>query len=133
MTEVKIGPDDSFEAALKRFTKKVGNAGIIQEVRSRQAYEKPSDIKRKKKAAGKARHEKLRRKTEELIKYQNENKHRPRRKNNDSAQSDNRRFENKRNNKPRSEYQKPRNTSRPKITKKVSDQALKDLQDKFSR
>jgi len=40
---------------LRKFKKKVQEAGIIQEVRRRQEYVKPSEIKRKAKAAGKAR------------------------------------------------------------------------------
>ncbi len=42
-------------AAIRKFKKKVQEAGIIQEVRRRQEYVKPSEIKRKQKAAGKAR------------------------------------------------------------------------------
>lgn len=52
--EVKIMPGivirdgDSFEAALKRFKKQVEKAGVLAEVRKREAFEKPS-VKRKKK------------------------------------------------------------------------------------
>ena len=43
------------DAALRKFKKKVQEAGIIQEVKERQSYVKPSEKKRKAKAAGKAR------------------------------------------------------------------------------
>lgn len=54
MAEVIIGDNESFEAALKRFTKRVQQDGILAEARRREHYEKPS-IRRKKKAAAKRR------------------------------------------------------------------------------
>jgi small subunit ribosomal protein S21 len=50
MPGITIREGDSFEAALKRFKKQCEKAGILSEVRKREAYEKPS-VKRKKKAA----------------------------------------------------------------------------------
>lgn len=47
--------NNDFNGALRKFKKKVQEAGIIQEVRRRQEYVKPSEIKRKAKAAGRAR------------------------------------------------------------------------------
>jgi small subunit ribosomal protein S21 len=47
--------DGQFERALRKFKKKVQEHGIIQEVRDRKAYVKPSEIKRKAKDAGKKR------------------------------------------------------------------------------
>ena len=47
MTEVIVGENESFEAALKRFNKKVQQDGILAEARRREHYEKPS-VKRKK-------------------------------------------------------------------------------------
>lgn len=44
-----------FNGALRRFKKKVQEEGIIQEVRERQAYVKPSERRKKAKAAGRAR------------------------------------------------------------------------------
>ena len=44
-----------FEIAMKRFKKKVERAGIIQEVRRRQYYEKPCQKRNRKKAEGIAR------------------------------------------------------------------------------
>jgi small subunit ribosomal protein S21 len=51
--EVRNG---DFNQALRRFKKKVTEAGIIQEVRERQEYTKPSVKRAKAKAAGRARH-----------------------------------------------------------------------------
>lgn len=50
--EVRNG---DFNGALRRFKKKVQEAGIIQEVRDRQQYVKPSEVRKKAKAAGRAR------------------------------------------------------------------------------
>ena len=54
MAEVIIGEHESFESALKRFTKRVQQDGILAEARRREHYEKPS-IRRKKRAAAKRR------------------------------------------------------------------------------
>lgn len=54
MTEVVVGDNESFEAALKRFNKKVQQEGILAEARRREHYEKPS-VKRKKKEAARQR------------------------------------------------------------------------------
>ena len=45
----------NFEKAMRRFKKKVMNEGIIQEIRDRQYYEKPSAKRAKAKAAAKCR------------------------------------------------------------------------------
>ena len=50
--EVRNG---DFNGALRRFKKRVQEAGIIQEIRERKEYVKPSEKKRKAKAAGRAR------------------------------------------------------------------------------
>lgn len=54
MSEVKIGENESFDAALKRFNRKIQQDGILAEARRREHYEKPS-VKRKKKEAAKKR------------------------------------------------------------------------------
>lgn len=41
--------------ALRKFKKKVQEDGILQELRDRQHYVKPSEVKKKAKAAGRAR------------------------------------------------------------------------------
>ena len=47
--------NNDVNSALRKFKKKVQEAGIIQEVRRRTEYVKPSEVKRKQKAAGRAR------------------------------------------------------------------------------
>ncbi len=54
VSEVKIGDNESFEAALKRFNRKIQQDGILAEARRREHYEKPS-VKRKKKEAARKR------------------------------------------------------------------------------
>ena len=54
MTEVRVGDNESFESALRRFNKKVQQDGVLSELRRKEHYEKPS-IKRKKKEAIKRR------------------------------------------------------------------------------
>jgi len=52
--KVSLDPGESFESLLRRFTKKVQQAGILSEVRRRGFYEKPS-VKRKRKESAKRR------------------------------------------------------------------------------
>lgn len=54
VSEVLIREGDSFEAALKRFTRKVQQDGLLSEAKRRQHYEPPS-VKRKRKADARAR------------------------------------------------------------------------------
>jgi len=54
LAEVIVGENETFEAALKRFSKKVQQDGILAEARRRERYETPS-VKRKKKEAAKRR------------------------------------------------------------------------------
>ena len=54
MSDVVAGDNESFESLLKRFSKKVQQAGILSEARRREHYESPSD-KRKRKAAKRRR------------------------------------------------------------------------------
>jgi len=62
--EVRNG---DFNGALRRFKKKVAEAGIIQEIRERQHYVKPSEVRKKAKAAGRARWMKKLRKMEQEL------------------------------------------------------------------
>jgi small subunit ribosomal protein S21 len=48
VSQIEIRKDESFEAALRRFKKKIEQEGILREVRDRKHYEKPSERKRKK-------------------------------------------------------------------------------------
>ena len=52
--EVTVRDNESLESALRRFTKRVQQYGILAEARRRGHYEKPS-VKRKRKAAAKRR------------------------------------------------------------------------------
>ena len=54
MTEVVAGENESFESLLKRFNKRVQQAGILSEIRHGEYFEKPS-VKRKRKEAAKRR------------------------------------------------------------------------------
>jgi small subunit ribosomal protein S21 len=54
MTEIVIRDHESFEGALKRFTRKVQQDGVLSEAKRRQHYEPPS-MKRKRKAATRER------------------------------------------------------------------------------
>ena len=56
MTGVMIRDGDSFEGALKRFTRKVQQEGILSEAKRHMHYEPPS-VKRKRKAENRARKE----------------------------------------------------------------------------
>ena len=49
MSEVRIRENESLESALKRFKRQCARSGVLQDVRKREHYEKPS-VKRKKKA-----------------------------------------------------------------------------------
>ena len=50
MPEVRVGENETFESALRRFNKKIQQSGILAEARRREHYEKPS-VKRKRKEA----------------------------------------------------------------------------------
>jgi small subunit ribosomal protein S21 len=50
MSEIIVGPTESFDSALRRFMKKVQLEGVLSEAKRRQSYEKPSDKLRREKA-----------------------------------------------------------------------------------
>ena len=54
MTGVNAGDNENFESLLKRFNKRVQQAGILSEIRHGEYFEKPS-VKRKRKEAAKKR------------------------------------------------------------------------------
>jgi len=54
VTDVVASENESFESLLRRFSKKVQQAGVLSEARRREHFEKPSD-KRKRKAAKRRR------------------------------------------------------------------------------
>jgi small subunit ribosomal protein S21 len=55
MTEIVIGENDRLEWALKAFRRKVQRSGVLQELRGRRFYLKPSKAKRAKAAAARRR------------------------------------------------------------------------------
>ena len=59
--------NNDFNYALRKFKKKVQEAGIIQEIRERQHYVKPSEKRAKAKAAGIARWKKKQAKQKSLL------------------------------------------------------------------
>ena len=54
MAEVVAGENENFESLLKRFNKRVQQAGILSELRRREHYETPS-VRRKRKSAARRR------------------------------------------------------------------------------
>ena len=55
MSEIKIKDNETLDSALRRFKKNCAKAGIISEVRKREAYDKPSVKKKKKSEAARKR------------------------------------------------------------------------------
>ncbi len=49
MSEIKLKENESLDNALRRFKRQCAKSGVIQELRKREHYEKPS-VKRKKKS-----------------------------------------------------------------------------------
>ncbi len=49
MSQVRVKENESLDNALRRFKKQTARDGVIQEVRKREHYEKPS-VRRKKKS-----------------------------------------------------------------------------------
>ena len=58
MREYKRGvkvPDGNVEKALRKFKKKIQESGLLEELRARETYEKPTTERKRKKGAAKAR------------------------------------------------------------------------------
>ena len=53
MTEIKLRKGEPVERALRRLKKKIDREGTIKDIRSRRAFEKPSERKRRKMKASK--------------------------------------------------------------------------------
>jgi small subunit ribosomal protein S21 len=49
VSEVKIGENESLDAALRRFKRQLAKSGVLREARRHEFYDKPS-VKRKKKS-----------------------------------------------------------------------------------
>ncbi len=56
MPSVRIRENEPFDIALRRFKRSCEKAGILAEVRRRDHYEKPTTIRKRKKAAAIKRH-----------------------------------------------------------------------------
>lgn len=55
MPLVKVKPHEPFEAALRRFKRIVEKSSLLSRARKKQAYEKPSAERKRKRAAAKKR------------------------------------------------------------------------------
>jgi small subunit ribosomal protein S21 len=56
MPSVKVKENEPFDVALRRFKRSCEKAGILSEVRRREFYEKPTQERKRKKAAAVKRH-----------------------------------------------------------------------------
>jgi small subunit ribosomal protein S21 len=65
VTRVVIEDGDGFESALKRFKKRVQTDRVLSEARRRRFFEKPSVIRKRKKAAKLRKSRKQTRKTQQ--------------------------------------------------------------------
>lgn len=52
---VVLGQNDSVDKALRKFKKKITESGLLDELRDRQFYEKPTTERKRKKGAAQAR------------------------------------------------------------------------------
>ena len=48
MAYIKIGENERFESALRRFKRQCENEGLLKEIKKRQYYESPSMIRKRK-------------------------------------------------------------------------------------
>ena len=64
MTKVELRKGEELEKALRKFKTKVRREGLIDEIKKREFYEKPSQRKRKQQEAAKRREHKRRREAE---------------------------------------------------------------------
>ena len=55
MSEIKVKNNENLDDALKRFKRQCARNGILQEVRKREHYEKPSEKRKKKSEAARKR------------------------------------------------------------------------------
>jgi small subunit ribosomal protein S21 len=58
MPQVKVKDNEPFDVALRRFKRSCEKAGILSEVRRREFYEKPTQERKRKRAAAVKRHSK---------------------------------------------------------------------------
>ena len=55
MAEIRVKDNESLDSALRRFKRQCARAGVLNEVRKREHYEKPSVKRRKKSEAARKR------------------------------------------------------------------------------
>jgi small subunit ribosomal protein S21 len=53
--KVVLVQDGNIEKALRKFKKKVQESGLLDDLRARETYEKPTTVRKRKKGAAKAR------------------------------------------------------------------------------
>ena len=53
MTGVRVREDETFEKALRRFTKSCERSGVLADMKKHQHFEKPSERRKRKMAAAK--------------------------------------------------------------------------------
>ena len=58
MPVVRVKENEPFDVALRRFKRSCEKAGVLSEVRRRQAYEKPTSVRKRKQAAAVKRQQK---------------------------------------------------------------------------
>lgn len=58
MPSVRIKDNEPFELALRRFRRSCEKAGLFTEMRRREAYEKPTTVRKRKAAAARKREQK---------------------------------------------------------------------------
>ncbi|MBV1919864.1 MAG: 30S ribosomal protein S21 [Pseudomonadales bacterium] len=58
MPQVKVKDNEPFDVALRRFKRSCEKAGVLAEVRRREYYEKPTQVRKRKAAAAVKRHAK---------------------------------------------------------------------------
>lgn len=58
MPQVRVKENEPFDIALRRFKRSCEKAGVLAEVRRREFYEKPTQVRKRKAAAAVKRHAK---------------------------------------------------------------------------
>ena len=56
MPVVKVKENEPFDVALRRFKRSCGKAGVLADVRAKEFFEKPTWVRKRKKAAAVKRH-----------------------------------------------------------------------------
>ncbi len=56
MPSIRVRDNEPFEVAMRRFKRACEKAGILTEVRRREYYEKPTEVRKRKAAAAVKRH-----------------------------------------------------------------------------